>query len=29
MENKGRIQNAVGKVQKAYGDLKEQIKKGS
>ena len=29
MENKGNIQNAAGKVQKAYGDLKEEIKKGS
>jgi len=29
MENKGRIQNAAGKVQKSYGDLKEEIKKGS
>jgi uncharacterized protein YjbJ (UPF0337 family) len=27
MENKGKIQNAVGQVQKGYGDLKEDIKK--
>jgi uncharacterized protein YjbJ (UPF0337 family) len=29
MENKGKVQNAVGKVQKGYGDAKEEIKKGS
>src|SRR5581483_4790856 len=28
LENKGRIQNAAGKVQKSYGNLKEEIKSG-
>lgn len=27
VENKGKLQNARGKVQAAYGDLKEDIKK--
>ncbi|MDZ4729882.1 MAG: CsbD family protein [Xanthomonadales bacterium] len=27
MENKGKLQNARGKVQAAYGDLKEDAKK--
>jgi len=29
MEDKGKIQNAAGKVHKSFGDLKEEIKKGS
>ncbi len=29
MENKGTLQNAAGKIQKGYGDAKEEIKKGS
>ena len=29
MENKGKTENTVGKIQKAYGDAKEDIKKGS
>jgi len=29
MENKGTLQDAAGKIQKAYGDAKEEIKKGS
>lgn len=29
MEDKGKIQNAAGKVQKGFGDLKEEVKKGS
>lgn len=27
MENKGKVENAAGKVQKGYGDAKEEIKK--
>ena len=27
LENKGKVQNALGKVQAAYGDLKEDVKK--
>lgn len=27
MENKGKLQNAAGQVQKGYGDAKERIKK--
>lgn len=27
MENKGKLQNAVGKAQAGYGDVKEDIKK--
>jgi uncharacterized protein YjbJ (UPF0337 family) len=29
IENKGKIQNATGKVQKSYGDLKEAVNKRS
>ena len=29
MEEKGRNQNAAGKIQKGYGDAKEEVKKGS
>ena len=29
MENKGTLQDAAGKIQKAYGDAKEEIKKGN
>ena len=29
LENKGKAQNIVGKVQEAYGDAKNEIKKGS
>ncbi len=29
MESKGAVQNAAGKIQKAYGDVKEDIKNGS
>lgn len=27
MENKGKVQNAAGKAQKGFGNLKEEIKK--
>jgi uncharacterized protein YjbJ (UPF0337 family) len=26
LENKGKIQNAAGKIQKSYGDVKENVK---
>ncbi len=29
LENKGKAENIVGKVQEAYGDAKDEIKKGS
>jgi len=29
MADRGTIQNAAGKLQKGYGDLKEEVKKGS
>jgi uncharacterized protein YjbJ (UPF0337 family) len=29
LENKGKLQNAGGKIQKSYGDAKEEVKKGS
>jgi len=29
LENKGKVQNALGKVQAKYGDLKEDAKKAS
>lgn len=29
LENKGKVENAVGKVQKHYGNAKEEVKKGS
>jgi uncharacterized protein YjbJ (UPF0337 family) len=29
LESKGEIENAVGKVQAGYGDLKNDLKKGS
>ena len=28
LEDKGKIQNAAGKIQKGYGDAKEEVKKG-
>lgn len=29
LENKGKVQNVVGKVQETYGDAKDEIKKAS
>ena len=29
LENKGTLQNAAGKIQKGYGNAKEEIKKGT
>ena len=29
LENKGKVEHAAGKVQKQFGDLKDEVKKGS
>jgi uncharacterized protein YjbJ (UPF0337 family) len=29
MENKGKVQNTVGTIQKGYGDVKQDLKDGS